>query len=189
MADTDAPPAPASGARRRWAPWVSAAALAVLCALIAAVLPHVHGVSARARSAAAASAGQLALPDKDQAAVIAAGTEAVNLLTYSRKTFSADWTRALNGSTGALRSDHTKQRSQILGNMTTNKVDWRATLEQKALESVDEKGTVLVLVTVNGYLVNDNGQRTTPTPQRLELSMVFSNGKWLASDLSSVGIQ
>ena len=170
-------------------PWVAAVVLAVVCALIAAVLPHVHGVSARARDAADRSAGQLALPTNYQKAVIAAGTEAVNLLTYSRKSFAADWNRSLAGTTGALRSDHVKQRAQILNNMTTNKVDWRADLQQKAFESADEKGNVLVLITINGYVVNDQGQRSAAAPQRLELTMVQSGGKWLATNLASVGIQ
>jgi hypothetical protein len=188
MAEIDASPAPPASGWRRAAPWVAAVVLAVVCALVAAALPHVHGVSARARAAQGTGA-QVALPVNYQKAVLAAGTEAVNLLTYSRKNFAADWNRALAGATGGLRSDHAKQRAQTLSTMTKNKVDWRADLQQKAFESADEKGNVLVLITINGYLVSDSGQRSSVAPQRLELTMVEQGGKWLASDLSAVGIQ
>src|SRR3954470_22059536 len=99
-----------AGSGRRWLPWLTALVLALVCVAIAVVLPHVHAVSVRARSAADAAAGQVALPTDDQKAVQAAATEAANLLTYSRTNFDADWNRALNGATGALKSDHSKRR-------------------------------------------------------------------------------
>ena len=93
------------------------------------MLPHVHGVSARARDAADRSSGQVALSTDYQKAVIAAGTEAVNLLTYSRKSFAADWTRS------ARRRDRRaaqgpREEESATDNMTTNKVDHGRDLQQ-----------------------------------------------------------
>ena len=48
---------------------------------------------------------------------------------------------------------------------------------------------MVVLVTVNGYQRNDQGATSAATPQRLELTMVEQGGKWLATNLSSIGIQ
>ena len=47
---------------------------------------------------------------------------------------------------------------------------------------------MLVLITINGYAVNDQGAQRA-APQRLELTMVQSGGKWLATNLAMVGIQ
>jgi flagellar basal body rod protein FlgG len=46
-----------------------------------------------------------------------------------------------------------------------------------------------VLVTVNGSRVVDKVTNPITTPQRFQLTMVNSGGKWLASDLLSVGVQ
>lgn len=184
MSDTPARP---GGAFRRWLPWAVAAVLAALVVLMAIALPHVRAVSNQARDAADVGKS-VALPTDYQAAVQAAATEAANILTYSRKDFDADWNRALAGSTGNLRKDQEAKRSDTLNAMTKNKIDLKAEVEQSAFESADG-GQVLALVTVNGYTVNDSGVRSAETPQRLELTMVQSGGKWLASDLTMIAIQ
>lgn len=184
MSDTPARPRPAS---RHWLPWLVTALLAVVVVLIAIALPHVRAVSNQAR--AAADAGKsVALPTDDQAAVQAAATEAANILTYSRKHFDADWNRSLAGATGNLRKDQDAKKSAALQAITTNKIDLQAQVQHSAFESAAD-GQVLVLVTVDGYAVNDAGQRSAQTPQRLELTMVKSAGKWLATDLTMIGIQ
>lgn len=189
MSETGEQPGPRPAAGHRWRPWLAALVLALLCAAIAVVLPHVHAVSARARDAAAASAGHVAVPTDDQKAVLAGATEAANLLTYSRKSFDADWNRALDGATGTLRSEHSKRRDDVDQLLTKGKIDWKAQVEQSALESVADNGSVLVLVTVNPYTVDDKGNRSVPATQRLELTMVKSGDRWLASNLTQVGIQ
>lgn len=178
-------PARTGSSVRRWLPWLTAGVLAVVVVLIAVTLPYVRGVSARAQDAAQT----VALPTDYQAAMQAAATEAANILTYSRKNFDADWNRALAGATGKLRTDQEAKRANTLDTMTKNKIDLKAKVQQFAFESADESGHVLVLVTVNGYTVSDAGTPSAETPQRLELTMVKSGGKWLASDLTMIGIQ
>ena len=185
MSDQAARP---GSAQRRWLPWAVAGVLALLCAAIIAVLPYVRGVSNRADAAANAAKGTVALPLDEQQAVQAAATEAANVLTYSRKNFDADWDRSLAGATGKLRSDHAADKATTLERLTSQKVDLKATVEHSAFETAED-GKVLVLVTVTGIAVNDQGERSAQTPQRLELTMVKSGDKWLASDLTMIGIQ
>ena len=59
---------------------------------------------------------------------------------------------------------------------------------QSAFES-QQGDKVLVLVTINGTHVVDGVASPITTPQRFELTMVHSGGKWLAADLLSVGVQ
>lgn len=188
---------PASG-RRRWLPWLVAGLLALLCGAIIGVLPYVHGVTNRADAGAAAAraakssgapATVVALPTDYQAAVQAAATEAANILTYSRKNFDADWNRSLAGATGNLKKDHEADKATTQKQLNSQQVDLKATVQVSAFETADDSGSVLALVTVEGYTVNDQGERSAQTPQRLELTMVKSGNKWLASDLTMIGIQ
>jgi hypothetical protein len=178
-----------AGAKKRWLPWVVAGVLALVCGAIIAVLPYVRGVSNRADAASGAARHDVVLPVDDQAAVQAAATEAANVLTYSRKNFDADWNRSLAGATGKLRSDHAADKATTQERLTTQKIDLVATVEHSAFEGTDDSGNILVLVTVNGVAVNDQGERSAQTPHRLELTMVKSGDKWLASDLTMIGIQ
>jgi hypothetical protein len=168
---------------------VVAGALALLCGAVIAVLPYVRGVSNRVDAASAAAKDTVTLPVDYQAAVQAGATEAANVLTYSRKNFDADWNRSLAGTTGKLRHDHEADKATTEQRLTSQKVDLTATVQHSAFESTDDNGDVLVLVTVTGVAVNDQGERSAQTPQRLELTMVKSGGKWLASDLTMIGIQ
>ena len=81
------------------APWVVAGVLVLVVAALTVLLVHTYSV----RDDNNRNAGLQNGPTADQqAAVQAAATEAANLTTFSRKNFTADFTRALNGATGAL---------------------------------------------------------------------------------------
>ena len=49
----------------------------------------------------------------------------------------------------------------------------------------DSANGYLVLVTVNGY---QSTQKDVPIQQDLQVTMVNKGGKWLASDVSNVGV-
>src|SRR4051794_12745676 len=93
--------------RTSLAPWITAAVAGVV--LIALLLVFFLWLRPDERDAdrdharALQNSGQLTSVEK--AAMTAAGTEMVNLVTFSRAHFEADFQRALNGATGALRSD------------------------------------------------------------------------------------
>jgi hypothetical protein len=170
---------------RGTAPWVVAGVLVLLVAGLTILL--VHTVSVRHNNDR--DAGARYAPTSDQLDAVQLGaTEAANLTTFTRKSFDADFTRALDGATGNLKKDLTGQKANTLSAMTKGKFDLKASVVESAFESEDG-GKVLVLVTLNGKHVFDSGQADAAAPQRLELTMVRSGGKWLATNLSSVGIQ
>lgn len=168
--------------RAAWArpPWLVAAILAVVAAtlgvIVFAVLPgakhHRHN-----------SVGNSALSSDERAAMQAARIETVNLLTYARKTFDADWARALSGATGQLKSDLQTDKTTTLDNLTKNKFDVTATVSDVALAGGDAKSGYQVLVVASGHRVDDSGTPSAAIPSRLQLTMTRVHGKWLASDL------
>jgi hypothetical protein len=129
-----------------------------------------------------------ALTSDETAAMTAAGTEAANLLSYTRKNFPADYARALAGTTGKLKSDvaNPQRKQTVLQTMTTNKFDLSAKVQHTALVGPTDRGNgYMVLVTVYGYR---STQLDVPIPQNLSLTVLNVNGKWLASNLTFVAV-
>jgi len=161
-------------------PWLVAGILVVVAAALGvtvfAVLP---GAKDHHRS----SIGNSALSGNERAAMQAARVETVNLLTYARKTFDADWARALGGATGQLKSDLQTDKKTTLDNLTKNKFDVTATVSDVALAGGDAKSGYQVLVVASGHRVDDSGTPSAAIPSRLQLTMTRVDGKWLASDL------
>jgi hypothetical protein len=123
----------------------------------------------------------------ENSAVDAAAGEMVNLLSFRRAHFDADYQRALAGATGALRSDVQKNRDITKSTMTKGKFDLIGRVTHKALEGPAESGktnSYVVLVTVNGYRSTTMQQ---PVQQSLEVTVVRTKGKWLASDVTNIG--
>ncbi|WP_375480846.1 hypothetical protein [uncultured Jatrophihabitans sp.] len=158
------------------------AAVALLALILVYVLVLVP--DKKDQKASAADVGGLTTAEKQ--AVVAAGTEAANLLSFRRATFDADYQRALDGATGSLRSDVASKKALTKKSLTTGKFDLGATVTHQALEGPIEKGGngYLVLVTVNAYRSTTT---TAPVSQDLEITMVETAGKWLASDVQSIG--
>ncbi len=172
--------------RAQAAPWITAAvAGAVLAALLlvyfAFLLPAKDD-----KNNPASAAGALSSTEKQ--VVVAAGTRAANLLTFRRANFAADFTRATDGATGALRKDVLARRQLTQKAMANGKFDLGADVTHTALEGPSEGKTkgYLVLVTVSAYRSN---AKTQAVQQNLEVTMVKVKGKWLASDVSNIGTQ
>jgi hypothetical protein len=129
------------------------------------------------------------LTAKENAAVEAAGTEMSNLLSFRRAHFDADFQRALSGATGALKSDVNAKKAVTLATMTKGKFDLIGKVTHKALEGPvgsGKKAGYVVLVTVNGYQSNATSQ---PVQQTLAVTVVRSGSKWLASDVTNIGVE
>ena len=125
---------------------------------------------------------------KEKQAVTAASTEALNLLSFRRAHFAADYQRALNGTTGALKADVRRQKATTLKTMTKGKFDLVGKVTHKALEGPAGSGKTkgyVVLVTVNGYQSTAKAQ---VVQQTLAVTMVQSGTKWLASDVTNIGV-
>jgi hypothetical protein len=112
----------------------------------------------------------------------------LNLITFRRSSFEADFKRALDGTTGALTSDVGKNKKNTLDAMTKGKFDLYGKLTHKALEGPVVSGKTpgyQVLVTLDGYHSSAPGQ---PVQQTLEVTVLQVKGKWLASDVTNIGI-
>jgi hypothetical protein len=166
-------------------PWVAAGVLAVVAAVLA-VLLFVVVYPARDRHEKAAPAA--AFSSGEQAALKAAAVQTVNLRTYSRARFDADFARALAGVTGQLKSDLQKDKATTLVQLTKNKFDNKATVSDVALEGGSPVKGLLVLVVASGYRVDDTGKTSAAIPKRIQLTMVHSGSKWLASDLQGIDL-
>jgi len=129
-----------------------------------------------------------AFTSSETAAMNAAAQEIVNTLTYTRAHFDADFQRALDGTTGDLRTDVSKNKADTLAAMTQGKFDLSAQVTHKALvgpvSSGKQQGYV-VLVTVNGFQSN---AKDAPKPNDLEVTVVKVKGKWLLSGITSFGV-
>jgi hypothetical protein len=177
--------------RTSQAPWITAAVAGVV--LIALMLVYFVALRPDERKAdrehaqALQNSGQLTA--EELTAMNAAGTEMVNLVTFSRAHFDSDFQRALDGATGALRSDVQKQRDNTLNAMTQGKFDLYGRLTHKALsDTVDANGThgYVVLVTLNGYRTTAPDQ---PIQQDMAVTVINVKGKWLASQVQNIGVE
>jgi hypothetical protein len=168
--------------RRVSAPLIAAAVAGAL----AVVLAVIYFVWVHPDHSAAASTGAFTRTERE--VMDAAATEAVNLQTYRRAHFDADWNRALSGTTGALKSDLAKDKARILKAMQQAKIDTKAQIAHTALAGPTDKGNgYVVLVTVLGYKLSGTSE-SLPATQRLQLTMVNVGGKWLATDLQQLGL-
>lgn len=166
-------------------PWIAAAVLAVVAVVLTVLL---FAVVYPARDDHKDKTGASAFNSSEQAAMSAATTQTINLLTYNRKTFNADFARAVNGTTGQLKSDLQKDKANTLSQLTANKFDLKAQITDTALVSGSAKTGYLVLLVANGFRVDDKGTTSAAIPQRIQLTMNLVNGKWLASDLQGIDL-
>jgi hypothetical protein len=163
------------------APFVVAAVLAalavVLLVLVLAVIrPQRHDIKVNH----GLSRAQLQSVD-------AAKLQIKNMLTYARATFDTDYARTEAGASGGLLSDLQKEKSTLQQQMTASKFDLQGVVTASAFE--EASGTnYLVLVSAQGYKVDDKGTRTLQTRTRFEVTMTRTGGRWLASGLQSVGL-
>lgn len=166
------------------APWLTAVVLGVIAVALAAVLLFVIGPDRDHHDSATTGVG---LTTSEQRALDAAAQQVVNILTYTRKTFDADYTRTLAGATGALLTDLKKEKSALSDQMSKGKFDLQGTVTNSAFEEVSGKDS-LILVSAQGYKLPDGGQRTLASTARFQVTMTSVDGKWLATDLQSVGL-
>ncbi|HEV7193230.1 MAG TPA: hypothetical protein VGN35_08475 [Jatrophihabitantaceae bacterium] len=174
---------PTPRARLRWivASILATIAVVLVVLLVTLLLPARH----RHQHAAA----QVGLTATESAAVDAASKQVINLLSYSRKSFDADYARARSGATGALAQDlsDAAKKNTLLSQMTSGKFDLQGQVTASAFEE-SSGGNYAVLISAQGFKVPDSGSKTLASTARFEITMSQVKGKWLASNLVSVGL-
>jgi len=167
-------------------PLIVAAVCGLLVAALIVAFVHVHSVSSQHKQ----SKSGFAVSSEQADVVTAAATEAANIITFSRKTFDADFARATNGTTGSLKTDLLGKKALTLTTMTDGKFDLKATVGASAYAGKTDDGkSTLVLVTLNAFKVADSSTGSTASVQRFQMTMVKVGKSWLASNLAAVGIQ
>lgn len=170
------------------APSVTAVVLALVTAgLLVTLVGFIR--PARAEHTANRASGAAAFTEDEQRAMAAAKVELVNLLTYSRKSFDADYKRALAGTTGQLHSDLADGEANTKKKLDEGKFDLKAEVTNTAVAGSDDHGGINVLLVANGYRVDDSGTRSIAVPNRIKLTMTKVDGKWLAADLQGVYLE
>jgi len=168
------------------APWIVASVLGVVAIALGAVVLFVIHPDRDDKQEAARAVG---LTSTAQQAMDAASKQVINLTTYSRKAFEADYARAMSGATGDLLGDLQKadNKTNLLKQMQDGKFDLQGEVTNVAFEE-SSGDKYLVLISSNGYKVPDGAQRSLQTRARFEVTMIHSGSKWLASTLTSVGL-
>lgn len=144
---------------------------------------------ARADDNAAAASGGAAFTSSEQKAMTAAKVELVNLLTYSRTSFDADYARALEGTTGQLHADLAAAKGDTQKKLVEGKFDLKAEVTNAAVGGTDDNGGIQILLVAKGFRIDDKGATSVAVPNRIQLTMVTKNGKWLADDLQGIYLQ
>jgi len=155
------------------------AGLAVLLTATATVLAVVR-TSGRHAGAAGLSAAQ-------NAAVSAARQEAINIQTYRRKSFDADFQAALDGLTAVKRTQWEANKATLKAQLNSQQIDAAATVSGAGLVSF-AGNTAVVAVASDTQRVDSKGKTTTTARNRFQITMKLVSGKWLMDDLESVSI-
>jgi Mce-associated membrane protein len=169
---------------RSRAPWIVAAVFGVIAGILAALLVALTwgGLAHKDKTNA-----NPAFTSSEQASVDAAKQFVINQFTYSRASFDKDFARALAGATGGVKSDLSKNQAQLKSLMTAGGFDLAGSVTDSGLSSADGKGNVDVLVSATGYHVTSAG-RVPATTARFKVTMTKIDGKWYASNLTTVGL-
>ena len=173
------------------APWITASIaglllVGLLVTYFAFLRPDVRDADRRSAAARQAAVGDFSA--EETRAMNAAAAEMVNLVSFRRAQFAADFARALAGVTGNLRSDVQKNKQGTLDAMTKGKFDLTGRVVHKALQGTAGSGTTagyVVLVVVNGYR---STSPDVPIQQNLAVTVIRKGTKWLANDVQNIGI-
>lgn len=116
-------------------------------------------------------------------ACMKASAGAAAITTFRRSTFDRDFHHLTSLLTGSLLADVRSQKRSTLHAMLTGGFDLRSEVVASAVETATPH-QVEVLVALNGYRSTSN----TPIPQRLAVTIENVRGRWLLSDVASVGV-
>lgn len=131
--------------------------------------------------------GAQGLSSAEQAAVNAAKQETINLQTYRRKSFDADFAAALSGLTPAKATQWQANKATLKTRLTQLKQDAGATVSGAGLVSFDGRSAVVVVAS-DTLRIDAAGKSSTAAQNRSQVSMKLVGGRWLMDDLQSVSV-
>jgi Mce-associated membrane protein len=172
----DVPAAPLPGARRRRAALPVLLAL-LLCALLVGVVLTV--LDTRAADARA---------DDQQAALLAARQQAVNLTTISHETADRDLARIVAAATGTLKTQFEAQAKTFPAVLRREKSVSVGRVLAAGVKS-QQDGTVDVLVAVDATVRNAaSGENGVVKHYRMDMRLVRIGARWLVSTVAFAGL-
>ena len=115
------------------------------------------------------------------AAVSAGAREVVNLLSYSRVSFDADFARAIDGLTGPLRTQQVQLRAGLEQSMNQSQTDYAGEVRSVGVEGASGS-SVLLLVCATGYSLQPGSTAPKSGTERFEVGVEFVKGRWLVSE-------
>jgi len=131
--------------------------------------------------------GARQLTAAENAAVSAARQESINIQTYRRASFDADFQAALDGLTTPKRTQWQANKAALMSQLTGQKIDTAATVAGAGLVSFT-KDSAVVVVASDSQKVDSTGKTTTIARNRFQITMKLVGGKWLMDDLASVSV-
>jgi len=129
----------------------------------------------------------LALSASERAALEAGRTFAVDVFSYDRSSFDADFNRALGLTTADLTAQVQNTKSAVQASLASGAIiATTAQVKAAAVESSDG-AQVKLLVVAETYSVDPSDRSTDTGQRRLAVTMIERNGAWLASALAVIG--
>lgn len=111
--------------------------------------------------------------------------EVVNLLSYRRAHFDADYNRALDGAAEPLRTDIATHARDTEPSMTAGGYDLSGAVTAVAVERA-ASDTVVLLVAATGSRIDSSGTESVVVDGRYEVTVVRIGAQWYASQVQPV---
>lgn len=117
------------------------------------------------------------------AAVQAARTTVVAMMSVSASTVDRDIRRVLATSTGTFAKQYKANESQVRGAITENKVRARGTVLYAGVTSLEVDKSATVYLAVDTVVHNVSAPNGTKTHSRVRATVADVNGTWLVSKI------
>jgi Mce-associated membrane protein len=121
-----------------------------------------------------------------QQAVAAAKQACVDFVSVSAASVDRDLQRILAGTTGDVRDEFSRGRSQVRAAVVENNVESRGTVLRAALLSGDRRQAT-VLVAIDASVRNTNAPEGRRSHYRIQVGLTRPGDRWLVSRLQFVG--
>lgn len=120
-----------------------------------------------------------------RAAAEAGRSEVINVNSYRRSNFDADYRRALAGAGGPLRTRLQASAAGTKAALRTGNYDLSGAVTSIAVESAAPTSVVL-LIAATGLRVAPDGTRTSVSDVRFEVTVHLTSGTWLTMQVTPV---